>query len=249
MSRLRPLLVPALLTLVVCAILTGLGVWQVERLAWKEGLIAAVTQRMAAAPVPAPAPGAWPALDFDALEYQPVTVAGRFDNTHEAYVIYSLTSPKGPLGGVGYEVMTPLVTDAGWTVYVNRGFVPAAKRDPATRPEGQVEGETTVAGLLRRPADRSWFMPGDNPVKNEWFSRDPALFAAAANLGAVAPYIIDAAPTPAGIPQGGETVVDFPNNHLGYAITWFGLALTAAGVFIAFAATRLRKAKDAPPLP
>jgi surfeit locus 1 family protein len=83
-------------------------------------------------------------------------------------------------------------------------------------------------------------MPGDNPVKNEWFSRDPALFAASANLGKVAPYIIDAAPTPAGIPQGGETIVDFPNNHLGYAITWFGLALTAAGVFAAYAIGKLR---------
>jgi surfeit locus 1 family protein len=240
MTRLRPLILPALATAVVVAITTGLGIWQVERLAWKQGLIAAVTARMTAAPLPAPAPDAWPQLDLTALEYHPVTITGRFDNAHEAYVIYSLTSPKGPLGGVGYEVMTPLVTDAGWIVYVNRGFVPAAKRDPAKRPEGQVEGETTVTGLLRRPADRSWFMPGDNPVKNEWFSRDPAQFAAAANLTTVAPYLIDAAPNPAGIPQGGETIVDFPNNHLGYAITWFGIALTAAAVFAAFAASRLR---------
>jgi surfeit locus 1 family protein len=240
MNRLRPLLLPAIATAVVVAITAGLGVWQVERLAWKEGLIAAVTQRMSAAPIPAPPPAAWPALDLGALEYQPVTVTGRYDNAHESYVIYSLTSPKGPLGGVGYEVMTPLVTGDGWTVYVNRGFVPSAKRDPATRPEGQIEGETTVTGLLRRSADRSWFMPGDNPVKNEWFSRDPVLFAEAANLGPVAPYIIDAAPNPAGIPQGGETIVDFPNNHLGYAITWFGLALTAAAVFAAYATSRLR---------
>jgi surfeit locus 1 family protein len=242
MSRgaVRGLIAPAIAAVVVCAILTGLGIWQVRRLAWKEGLIAAVTERMTAPPIAAPAPDAWPKLDFAALEYQPVTVTGRFDNAHEAYVIYSLTSPKGPLGGVGYEVMTPLTTDAGWTVYVNRGFVPAAKRDPATRPEGQIEGDTPVTGLLRRPADRAWFMPGDNPVKNEWFSRDPALFAASANLGKVAPYIIDAAPNPAGIPQGGETIVDFPNNHLGYAITWFGLALTAAGVFAAYAIGKLR---------
>jgi surfeit locus 1 family protein len=239
-GTLRKLIAPAIATLVVCAILAGLGVWQVERLAWKEGLIAAVTARMGAAPIAAPAPDAWPNLDLDTLEYQPVTVAGHFDNAHEAYVIYSLTSPKGPLGGVGYEVMTPLITDAGWIVYVNRGFVPAAKRDPATRPEGQVEGATTVTGLLRRPADRAWFMPGDNPVKNEWFSRDPALFAEAANLAPVAPYIIDAAVNPAGIPQGGETIVEFPNNHLGYAITWFGLALCCFGVFAAYAVSRLR---------
>jgi surfeit locus 1 family protein len=241
--RSRPLLLPTLLTLIVCAILVGLGIWQVQRLAWKEGLIAAVRERMHAAPIPAPPPPQWPTLDFDALEYQPVTVSGRYDNAHEAYVIYSLTSPKGPIGGVGYEVMTPFIADGGWTVYVNRGFVPTARRDPATRAAGRIEGATTVTGVLRRPADRAWFMPGDNAAKNEWFSRDPALYAAAADLPRPAPYIIDAAADPSlpgGLPQGGETIVDFPNSHLGYAITWFGLALTAAGVFVAYALSKLR---------
>jgi surfeit locus 1 family protein len=174
-----------------------------------------------------------------------VTVTGKFDNAHEARVVYTLTAPKGPIGGVGYEVMTPLTTSDGWIVYVNRGFVPRDRRDPSTREGSQVEGETTVTGLLRRPAARSWFMPGDNLTTNEWFSRDPARYAEAYGLppASVAPYIIDAnvdPSLPGGIPQGGETIVDFPNNHLGYAITWFGLAACCAGVFIAFAAKRLR---------
>ncbi len=241
----RRLLAPAIATLIVIAILCGLGVWQVERLSWKEGLIAAVTTRMNAAAIPAPSPAAWTAGDPASLEYQRVTVAGRYLNDREAHVIYSLTEPKGPVGGVGYMVMTPLQTDDGWIVYVNRGFVPADKADPATRSLGLIDGETTVTGVLRLPVDRQWFMPGDDIAKNEWFSRDPALYAAANPLpsSSVAPYIIDAVYDPAlpgGLPQGGETVVDFPNNHLGYAITWFGLAACAGGVFIAFAITRLR---------
>ena len=246
----RKLVVPAVFTLVVCAILVGLGVWQLQRLAWKENLIAEVTTRMGAAPVAAPGPIAWPGIDLGSVEYQPVIVSGHYLNDHEAHVIYSLTSPKGPIGGVGYMVMTPFAADAGWIVYVNRGFVPGEKADPATRAAGLIGGEATVAGVLRLPADRSWFMPGDNAAKNEWFSRDPALFAASAGLpaAAIAPYIIDARydpNLPGGLPQGGETVVDFPNNHFGYALTWFGLAACAAGVFIAFAAGRLRQRPSA----
>ena len=244
-SAWRKLAVPAIATLVVCAILVGLGVWQLGRLAWKEALVAQVFARLTAAPLAAPAPADWPHLDFAALEYQPVTVTGKFLNAAEAHVIYTLTAPKGAVGGLGYLVMTPMQTDGGWIVYVNRGFVTREKKNPATRAEGQIEGETTVTGLLRRPADRSWFMPGDNAAGNEWFSRDPALYTANASLPSkdVAPYIIDAnfdPSLPGGLPQGGETIVDFPNNHLGYAITWFGLALCCAGVFIAFAISRLR---------
>ena len=244
-TALRKLILPALATLIVCAILLALGIWQIERLAWKEALIAAVSERLTAPPVAAPAPASWPQLDLAALEYQPVIVSGKFLNAGEVHVVYTLTAPKGKAGGVGYLVMTPLRTDAGWIVYVNRGFVPRAQKNPETRAEGQIEKEATVTGLLRRPADRSWFMPADAIATNEWFSRDPALYAANAALPSsdVAPYIVDAVFDPAlpgGLPQGGETIVDFPNNHLGYAITWFGLALCCAGVFIAFARGRLR---------
>jgi surfeit locus 1 family protein len=245
----RRLVVPGIAALIVCAILVGLGVWQVNRLAWKEALIAEVTARIGARPVAAPGPLTWPGIDLADLEYQPVTVNGKYQNNDEIHVVYALTEPKGKFGGLGDMVMTPFVTDAGWIVYVNRGFVPEAKIDPATRPGSRIEGETTVTGLLRRTADRAWFMPGDDSVKNEWFSRDPKLYAAAQSLPApsVAPYLIDAKFDPSlaeGVPQGGETVIDFPNNHLGYAITWFGLALCCAGVFTAFAVTRLRAARS-----
>jgi surfeit locus 1 family protein len=229
---------------VATAILAGLGVWQVERLGWKEALIARVTERLGAPPVAAPGPAAWPSLDAGDLEYRPVTVTGTFLNDREVDVIAALTEPKGKVGGIGYLVMTPLVTDAGWVVYVNRGFVPEAKKLASSRPGSLLSGTTTVTGLFRAPRDRAWFMPGDNTTTNAWFSRDPALYAKTYGVpGAIAPYIIDANFDPAlpeGIPQGGETIVTFPNSHLGYAITWFGLALCCVGVFIAFASGRLR---------
>ncbi len=238
------LLWQSLAALVVLAILCALGTWQVQRLHWKNALIARVSAGLKADPVAAPGPEDWPTLDLGAREYQPVTVSGHFDNSHEAHVVYTLTEPKGPVGGPGYFVITPFEASGGWIVYVNRGFVPTAKADPKTRPEGQVEGETTVTGVLRQPGDRSWFMPADNAAKNQWFSRDPALYAAAQGLPAadVAPYIIDerADPNrPGGLPQGGETVVMFPNNHLGYAITWYGLALSLTLIFVPYLWRRL----------
>ena len=193
-SARRGLLWPTVAALVGIAILCSLGTWQVQRLHWKEALIARVNDRLDAAPVPAPGPDTWPALDLGEREYQPVEVTGRFDNAHEIHVVYSLTEPKGPAGGIGFFVMTPFTTTDGWLVYVNRGFVPAAKVDPATRKEGQIDGDATVVGLLRAPARRSWFMPADDNARNQWFSRDPALYAPAQDLppAKVAPYIIDA---------------------------------------------------------
>ena len=250
LARLRTILFPALAALLGIAVLCGLGVWQLQRLAWKEALIARVTARLGAPAVAAPGPSEWPQLDVNEREYQPVTVTGRFAHDREIHVVQPLTEPRGRYGGYGYLVMTPLTTADGWTVYVNRGFVPQDKADPATRKEGQVEGDVTATGLLRAPHDRSWFMPGDNVAKNEWFSRDPALYASVARLpsGKVAPYIIDAfanASLPGGLPQGGETIVDFPNSHLQYAITWFALAAGLAGVFAVFAWGRLKDASGA----
>jgi surfeit locus 1 family protein len=242
----RSLVVLAAVSAIAFAILTGLGVWQLERRAWKETLIARVEAGLAADPVAAPGPDAWPSLDLDDVEYRPVEAKGAFDHGREIHVVQTLVEPNGPAGGIGYQVFTPFQTKAGWWVYVNRGFVPRDNEDPATRSAGQIEGETTVVGLLRMPGRRSWFMPSDDIPGNAWFSRDPALFAAVSELPAdsIAPYIIDARfdpDLPGGLPQGGETIVSFPNNHLQYALTWFGLAAVLAGVFVAFAAKRIRE--------
>ena len=244
-TGLRRLLVPGVFTVAGLAVLVALGLWQLERLRWKEALIARVESRIDAPPVAAPGPDSWAALDLGELEYQPVTISGRYRNAGEIHVVYTLTDPHGPVGGIGYLVMTPFETDDGWLVYVDRGFVPRDRKDATTRQGRRIEGETTVTGLVRQPSRRAWFTPADDPQKNEWFSRDPKIYAAAAGLPAaeVAPYIIDARFDPAlpgGLPQGGETIVSFPNNHLQYAVTWFGLAAALLGVFLVFARGRLK---------
>lgn len=233
----RRLIAPGIATLVVFAILIGLGVWQIERLAWKEALIAAVESRVGDPPIPAPGPSAWPALDLDAVDYTPVTVSGTFHYPSEVHLYATVSEPKGGrYAGVGWFIYTPLKTDEGWWVYVNRGFVPDDRKSASTRREGQVEGRVTVTGLLRRP-ETPWriLRPGSNGSDNQWFYREPARFGEAHGLSSaeLAPYTIeaDATPNPGGLPQGGETRVTFPNNHLNYAITWFALAAGLLAVF------------------
>ena len=235
-ERRRSFVIPSLFALAMLAALIGLGTWQLQRLAWKEALIASVAERTTRAPVEAPRAAEWPGLDRDALEYRHVEVTGRFDHSAEVTVFTDLPDPKGKAGGLGYWVMTPLIRDDGSTVLINRGFVPQARRAPASRAEGQVEGPVTVAGLARWSEGRNTFTPADDAAKGDWYTRDVAAIAAAKGLKQVAPFFIDAeANAPGGLPQGGETRLVFPNRHFEYALTWYGLALGLAGVYLTMA--------------
>lgn len=223
-------------TLAALAVLVSLGTWQVRRLAWKEDLIARVDARVHAAPEPLPPPDTWAGLTAEAIEYRPVRLSGSFDHGREVHVFIALGEPKGPLGGQGYFVLTPLALEGtDRVVFVNRGFVPLDRKDPASRPEGQVAGTVAVTGLMRPAEARSWLSPTDDVARNVWFVRDPATMAAATGLdpAKVAPFTVDevAGETPGGLPQGGETVIAFPNSHLGYAVTWYGLAAALVGVW------------------
>jgi surfeit locus 1 family protein len=135
----------------------------------------------------------------------------------------------------------------GTLVIVNRGFVPLDRKNAATRRDSEIEDETSVSGLIRFPQPHPWFVPADDPEKNVWFSRDPAVIAKAFGLERVAPVIVDAdadAHKPPS-PRGGQTRVALPNDHLQYALTWFGLALVLACVFATYALRR--KARGAVP--
>ncbi|AXQ31381.1 SURF1 family protein [Solimonas sp. K1W22B-7] len=204
--------------------LVALGSWQVQRRAWKLDLIERVDQRLRAAPVAAPGPADWPAINRGD-EYRRVFVEGAF--LHE---LETCTQAATKLGA-GCWVMTPLRQADGSLVLVNRGFVGPERRDPAARTAGQRTGPQRIDGLLRPSEPGGGFLRHNDPAANRWHSRDVAAIAAARGLpaGQVAPYFIDAAATVEGGPVGGLTVIRFPNSHLVYALTWYGLALMLAG--------------------
>ena len=237
------LALPALFTALAFCILVGLGVWQLQRLAWKEALIAAIAERSETAPVAAPPAAEWPALEPQAYDYRRVTVSGVFDHAKEAPVFRILEGGKAELATPGFVILTPLRLAGGETIIINRGFVPQGLADPAKRAAGQLAGEVTITGLMRPPEPRNAFTPADDPERGKWFTRDPARIAAAMNLDHAAPFTIDAdaAPNPGGWPQGGHTALAIRNDHLSYALTWFGLALTLLGVFGVFVWKALRR--------
>jgi surfeit locus 1 family protein len=240
----RSLLPPALLAF---AVLIALGIWQIERKAWKEALIASLTERVAAPPQALPAAKDWGKLDRTSDEYRRVKFTASFDNTREALVFAAATAFRPDVASPGYWVFTPARLTDGSIVVVNRGFVPDARRDPKLRSQGEIAEPTEMIGALRWPDDRHWFTPADDPARNLWFTRDPAGIAGAKGLDPkiVAPFYIEqeAPAPPGGLPQPGKLVVALPDNHLQYALTWFGLAAVLAAVFGAWAATSGRRSR------
>lgn len=233
MIRFRPLLGATLWFVPGFFLLAGLGIWQIERLHEKEALIASVESGMRAAPVP---------LD-DLLkeagtnaEYHHVRVTGRFLHDKELYLF-----ARGPQSAVGVDIITPLVQGNGQTVLVDRGFVPDALREPQTRQAAQITGEISLTGVFRASQRAGMFTPAPDRQKRLWFVKDVPGMAKA--LGLTAPPVMveaDDTPNPGGWPLGGRTVVDFPNDHLQYAITWFGLALALLTVYLLYHRSRGR---------
>ena len=218
-----------ILGIVGIAILVSLGTWQVERLAWKEGLLATIDHRIHSAPRPLAGIERQFAETGD-VEYGPVEAEGAFDHAGERHFLATYE------GQSGFFVYTPLKLADGRFVLVNRGFVPYDRKDPATRAQGQIAGPVTITGLARNPlADKpSSMVPDNDPAKNifYWKDRDAMGRSAGLDPALLVPFFIDAnsVPNPGGLPVGGVTIVDLPNNHLQYAVTWYGLAAALAGV-------------------
>lgn len=218
------------LMLALAAICAWLGTWQLQRLGEKEALVSAVAERLTADPVPVPPADQWTTLDLEALNFQPVSLSGSFRYNQTVTVFTSLANARGPASGPGYWVVTPFALDDGGTVFVNRGFVPQDFQEAAvTDGQGQ-DSQVTITGLLR-PAEAGGMMTPEPNMSDriEWV-RDPQRLAAMVDpaMAPFAPFYVDMPAGPAGeLPQGGETVIEFPNNHLGYAYTWFGFAMVA----------------------
>lgn len=222
-------------------ILVSLGNWQIQRLHWKEALIAERAARMQAAPITVDAlsnlmtatmedePGKL--LSPTDPEFVPVTASGTWDHAHEMFFLSTLD------GETGYNLYVPLRLDSGMALLVNRGFVPDAFRSPDTRRNGQTEGKVTVTGLAREIlTEKPGSMVPDNDRKAKiYFWKDWGAMVAEAGLDAnhTLRFFVDAGPSAPGIwPKGGVTQIDLPNNHLSYALTWYGLAAALAVVSV-----------------
>ena len=231
-----------LLGLLAAALFIGfvsLGNWQVHRLAWKRALIARVDARVHAPPVAAPVPAQWPGMNAEKDEYLHVRLSGVFLYDRQT-LVWTATDE-----GSGFWVMTPLRMADGSIVLVNRGFAPVDTCRRDGRCSAGPSGEVTVTGLLRMPEPSGFFRRND-PARNNWYTRDVATIAAARGLHDVAPYFVDADAGSASSgqwPEGGKTVINFPNNHLSYLITWYLLALMVLGgsVYVGYDEYRLRR--------
>ena len=224
---------PAIAAAVCFAIMVSLGVWQLQRLAWKEALIARIAARIHQAPEPLPPPTQWASLKPDDYEYRHVRALGRY--LPGEILIFRSSAPAlaDRNVGPGYQVLAPFTLAGGGTILVNRGFAPTAWKDQPGIQTAPPAGEVELVGLMRGPEDRNAFTPNDDPGKGLFYTRDPAAMAAALEIPDAAPFTLDldADPTAKGWPHGGATELNIPNNHLSYAWTWFGLAATLAGVF------------------
>ena len=245
--REKKLLLPTIMVAMALPILIGLGMWQLDRLRWKEGLLTAIAERAEAPAIPIDnaleqaaghMPGGW-----SELEYRHVSMRGRYLNDKEMY----LYVPDRRLGA-GVHVYTPFVlANPQATLIVNRGFVPDHLKDPASRAQGQIEGETEVRGLIRLPGQHGRFVPDNDPKANLWFWRDfngmlDAAFPAGTRPSEVIALFVDAeGSAPGGWPKGGVTELKLSNRHLEYALTWFGLAAALIAIFAVYAAQRLRQ--------
>lgn len=254
LSRLRQagLVWPTILALGALAVLLSLGTWQLQRKAWKEEIVATVAARAKSAPFPYDRSFDQRCRLADAglaasCEYLRLRLKGRFEHAGERHV-FAGAQGSGSRAEVGYWVFTPFVPDGAphW-FYVNRGFVPERLKSAAGRGAGQVSGIVEIVAQLRTREPRPTFAAQNDAARNVYFVRDPAEFGGdliEAGNQRIGPHpvfyleIVESEP-PGGYPKPLAGTVNLPNRHLEYALTWYGLALTLIGVYIAFARARL----------
>ncbi len=236
MKQKNSLLLAGFFTVLGLGILLKLGFWQLDRLAWKTELLAKIDANMAAASLTLPenigAVQLPETMDNGNWEYHQVCITGEFLHNQELFLFSTNLAGSG-----GYHVYTPFIRENATTVFINRGWVPNEKVNSATRPQGQLSGIQQVCGIFRGEGQTGAFTPENDVIANVWYTRNSSQMAEAAGLETPFPVFIDAdfTPNPGGFPVGGQTKVDLPNNHLGYAITWFGLMVALLGVFTVFA--------------
>jgi cytochrome oxidase assembly protein ShyY1 len=230
--------------LVAVATFVGLGSWQLQRKAWKEALIESLEQRLSAPPVDLPPRGRWAALDPAYDEFRRVKFFAVLLPGAEALVYTSGSALRSDVSGSGYWVFALARLPAGGLVVINRGFVPQGWQDSATPDAAGMRANTDLVGVMRWPESRSVFSPKDDPDRNLWFVRDPVAIATAKGWGDVAPFYIELeSPQPAsGLPRAGRLRANLRNEHLQYAITWYGLAVVVVTMFVFWVSGRAGRA-------
>jgi cytochrome oxidase assembly protein ShyY1 len=228
------------------SVLAGLGVWQLHRRDEKHALIAALTERLAAAPVALPSSAEWKTFDSSRDEFRRVTLTGTFEPKPDAMVYSSGSAVREDISGPGTWAFMPLRLPDGGVVVINAGFVQNTMQD-RTQQDRAVARLVTGAplkltGYIRFPERSGWITPDADRAKRLWFLRDHVGMAQALGWGTVAPFYIDLeSPVPASaVPKPGPLAVHLKDDHLQYAITWFGLALVVAAAFGFWVASQRR---------
>ncbi len=233
------MLIPGTLALVGLLVLLGLGTWQVERKAWKEALIETLQRRAAAPPVELPPSSEWTGMTPENSEFTRVRLRAEFGQTRDALVFTGGSSLRDDAKAGGYFVFRPARLPGGRQVVINRGFAPGRSYPAAS-------GSQEIIGALRWPEQASWFVSAHDNAGEVWTVRDPQAMAAARNWGPVAPFYIEQETPvpPGGVPHPAPLRVNLRNEHLQYAITWYGLAAVLVAVFGLWARKRYREAQQ-----
>ncbi len=231
MPKLRPLLWPTIIMLPIFLFSLSLGVWQMERRAWKRDILDRIATNQAAPPIPLDALVKGDPLRF---EYGRVRLSGTFLHDNEFFLAARSLKDK-----VGLHVVTPVRTEGCAIVLFDRGWIPSDKKDPARRAEGQLPRKVELTGIVRRSQIKRQFAPDNDPARNFWFHVEAPLMRKMAG-GAPDPALdsffleADATPNPGGVPVGGQTRLDIPNDHLQYAITWYALAIALLVIYVVY---------------
>jgi surfeit locus 1 family protein len=246
-ARRAGLLLPGLLTLAGVLVLLALGTWQMERKAWKESLVDTLNRRLTAPPVPLPRPDQWATLNQQQDEFRRVRFGAEYLPANEAAVWASGSSLRDDVKPPGFFVFTPARLAGGEVVAINRGFVADARPKGTSARPPTTPGPVEITGILRWPEQQGWFLTtAYDKAAGLWFVRDHREMARENGWGAGAPFYIERElqQPPDGLPSPGAFRANLSNNHLQYALTWYGLALVLVTVFGVWARARWRTAKD-----
>jgi cytochrome oxidase assembly protein ShyY1 len=220
----------AIFTFAMVALFIGLGIWQLQRRVEKHALIAALTERLAAAPVPLPASSAWGTLSAPQDEFRRVILVATYARLPDAMVYSSGSAVREDVSGPGTWAFLPARINTGEMVVINAGFIQNTMQDRAVQDRAVTalltDKPATLIGYLRFPEAAGMLTQTENRTKRLWFARDHLAMARALGWGEVAPFYIDLEqPVPAsGIPKPGPLDAHLRDDHLQYALTWFALA-------------------------